>query len=115
MSELRGLGEVNDELKRQGGRLLAISTDPPVRTKKVVEKNRLEYPVLCDVDKTVIQAYGIVHEGAGPGGADIALPANILIDKNAEVVWTHIASNIVDRLSPDEVLAQAKEFGSALE
>lgn len=119
MSELRGLGEVNTLLEEQGGRLFAIATDGPQDAKRVVERNGLDFPVLCDTQRKVIEDYGLVHKGGGPDGTDIAVPANILIDKGGRIAWHYVARKVNDRLDPDTVAdavrALAKPSPSATE
>ena len=108
MAELRGLGEVNAELKRRGGRLWAISVDSPRKSREVVNRNKLEFPILADIDRKVIAAFGLVHEGAGPHGRDIALPAHVLIDRQGRIAWRHVAKRIQDRPNPKDVLEQIR-------
>ena len=108
MSELRGLGEANAELQRVGGRLFAIAVDQPAQARRVVQRNNLDFAILCDTDRSVIKAYGLLHEGTGPGGAGIALPANVLIDCTGQIAWEHVARKIQDRPHPDEVLAAVR-------
>lgn len=108
MSELRGLGEVNAELTRRGGRLFAVSADPPAEARRVVEGNGLDFAILCDTGGEVIESYRVVHRGGGPGGGDIPVPALVLIDRNGLIVWTRVAARIQDRPRPDEVLAAVK-------
>lgn len=104
MAELRGLGEISTALKEQGGRLLAIAVDPPEKARQVVERNRLDFSVLCDTERQVIGEYGLVHEGGGPDGTDIAVPAHILIDAEGRVVWRFVSRRVQDRPHPDEVV-----------
>ena len=112
MSELRGLGEVNAELQRVGGRLFAIAVDQPAQARRVVQRNNLDFAILCDTDRSVIKAYGVLHEGAGPGSLGIALPANILIDRTGGIVWKRVATRIQDRPHPDEVLEAVRSLGN---
>ena len=104
MAELRGLGAVHDELERQGGRLLAIAVDPPAQARRVVEKNGLEFSVLCDTDREVIRSYGLLHKGGGQGGADIAVPAHILIARDGQILRRYVSGRIQERLASDDVL-----------
>ena len=112
MSELRGLGEVNAELQRVGGRLFAIAVDQPAQARRVVQRNNLDFAILADTDRSVIKAYGVLHEGAGPGNLGIALPANILIDRTGGIVWKRVATRIQDRPHPDEVLEAVRSLGN---
>ena len=103
MSELRGLGAVHEELKQRGGQVLAIAVDPPELARGVVEKHKLDFRILCDTEAEVIQAYGLVHSGGGPGGSDIAIPASVLIDRNGVIVWKRVATRAQDRPNPHEI------------
>jgi peroxiredoxin len=94
----------------QDGRLLAIAVDPPEKAKQVVDNNKLPFPILCDTDREVIEAYGLVHEGMGPGGGDIAIPAHVLIDENGQIVSTYVSKRIQTRLHPDVTLARVKRL-----
>ena len=109
-AELRGLGEVNRELQSQGGRLLAISVDPPATSKDVVERNGLDFPILSDADRTVTRAYGLLHEGGARDGSDIAIPAHVLIDRHGRIVSTFVSKRIQARLSPKRVLATVQKL-----
>ena len=95
---------MHEELERQGGRLLAIAVDSPAEARRVVEKNRLEFPVLCDTDREVIRSYGLLHKGGGPDGADIAVPAHVLIDRDGQIMRRYVSGRIQERLASDDVL-----------
>ena len=110
MSELRGLGEVNAELTRRGGRLFAVSAERPAEARRVVEGHGLDFAVLCDTGGELIESYGVVHHGGGPNGSDIPVPALVLIDRGGLIVWTRVAARIQDRPHPDEVLAAVRSL-----
>jgi peroxiredoxin len=105
MVELRGLGELNAELRKHGGRVLAIAVDPPEDARRVVESLGLDFSVLCDTKRSVIREFGLVHRN-GHAGQDIALPAHILVDRDRTIVWRHKSDRVQDRPHPDEVLRQ---------
>ena len=42
--------------------MVGISPDPPKAQAAFKEKHGLPFPLLCDVDKTVAQAYGVWKE-----------------------------------------------------
>jgi peroxiredoxin len=56
----------------------------------------------------VIRRYGVVHEKAGVGGADIARPAEFLVDRNGIVRWRNLTENFRVRLRPEQILAAAR-------
>ncbi len=110
MSELRGLGAINDELEKVGGQVLALSVDAPDRSKRdVVRKHKLEFDVLSDPDREVITRYGLMHTDAGMSG-DIAVPANILVDRDGRIVWRYTPNRIQERLDPADVMTEVQRL-----
>lgn len=102
--ELRGLGDVHQELRKRGGTVLAISVDPPDKARTVVENNKLAFPILCDESREVTKAYGLLHPGGSPDGKDVPVPAHLLLDRSGIVVWEHVAKRIQDRPDPAVVI-----------
>ena len=102
-----------DEMKRRGGRVLAISVDSPKDNALVVAQDRLAFPILSDESRATIRAYGIVHPGGHGAGDDIAVPTQVLVGTDGRVLWWHSARRVQDRPSPDEVLGIiAEKLGS---
>jgi peroxiredoxin len=101
---------VHDELKKRGGRLLAVSVDPPGRSFQVVSKYSLNFPILGDVNREVIREYGLVHAKGAPDGSDIAIPSMFLLDREGRIVWRRVSSRIQDRVDPQEVLTKIAEL-----
>ena len=62
------------------------------------------YPLLSDAGAGVIRRYDLLHRGAGPKGADIARPAEFLIDAQGIVRWVNLTDNIAVRVRPEQVL-----------
>jgi len=60
-SELRGLGDIQDELEALGVRLLTLSVDAEDDARRLAKRERLDFPVLCDTKREVIDAYGLRH------------------------------------------------------
>lgn len=77
--------------------------------RRLVEGLGLGFPVLSDSSRATIAAYGLVHRGAGPEGADIARPATLLVGRDGTVHWRHLTENWRVRISPDAVLAAISE------
>ncbi len=101
---------MNKELSRVGGRLLAVAVDEPQDARRVVERIGLEFPILCDTKREVIRAYGLVHEGGGLDGSDIAIPAHLLIDRDGRIISRYVSRRIQDRLDPRDVLANIRRM-----
>src|SRR5262245_61692982 len=94
-AELRGLGAVTQALRARGGRVFAISVDPPADHAKLVASERLPFMLLSDERHEAIESYGLVHEVAP--GQDIALPAQILVRRDGSVAWSHVSRAVQDR------------------
>jgi len=61
-------------------------------------------PLLSDPKTEVIRRYDLLHAGAGPHGADIARPAEFLIDAHGIVRWVNLTESFTVRARPQEVL-----------
>lgn len=88
-----------------------MSADPVAANARVVERLDLSFPVLSDERLTAIDAYGVIHRGMGPGGADIARPAAFLIAPDGTILWRSLTDNWRVRLDPDDVLDAIEELG----
>ena len=92
-------------MREKGGSLLAISVDPPEDSLRVVEQEHLPFPILSDAARQVVKSYGLLHAGGGLDGEDIAIPAQLLLERDGRIVWRHVARRIQDRAYPAETLA----------
>jgi len=52
----------------------------------------------------VIRRYGLLHQNGSPFGGDIAVPAQVLVDRDGTILWRRKAHRITDRPTPDQVL-----------
>ena len=84
--------------------MIAISVDSVEHNREVVEKLDLDYPILSDVDRKTITAYGLVHRGASIDGSDIARPATLIVDADGRVRWRNLTENWRVRVKPDAVI-----------
>ena len=75
-----------------------------MKAKRVVESNKLPFPILCDESRDVTDKFGVLHRGGGPEGQDIPMPAMFLLARDGNIVWRRVARLVQDRPSPDEVL-----------
>jgi thioredoxin-dependent peroxiredoxin len=50
------------EFQEKGAVVLGVSTDPVTSHKKFAEKFQLPFPLLADVDKKIVEAYGVWGE-----------------------------------------------------
>jgi hypothetical protein len=54
----------------------------------------------------------LLHESLGKVGKVMAIPANILVDEQGIVRWTHYANVVMDRPNPRKVLEKVLSVGS---
>jgi peroxiredoxin len=73
-------------------------------TREHLSKTGWTYTFLSDADAAVIRRYGLLHQGAGVDGKDIARPAEILIDPSGTVRWINLTGDFRVRARPEEVL-----------
>jgi peroxiredoxin len=107
-AELRGLGAINEDLAKLGVKLVAVSVDPPRRSRDVVQRGRLPFPILADEQRSVTSSLGLLHQGGGVDRSDIALPSHVLIDRERRIRWRYVADRIQNRLDAERVLESVR-------
>lgn len=84
--------------------MLAVSVDTNEESARLAQGLGLEFPILSDVQEEAIRSWGLVHEGAKPGGGAISRPAIFLIDSGGTISWRRLTDDYRVRLHPEEVL-----------
>ncbi len=84
--------------------MVAISVDPPSVTQHLRETAGYTFLFLCDDKAQVIHQWDLVHPHAGVDGADIARPAEYLLDSSGKVRWVNLAESYLVRTRPEELL-----------
>ena len=90
-------------LEREGGQLFAIAASPREELAAMAAERGLGFTLLADPECVAIRAFGLLHPGAGPGGADISMPAHFLVRRDGSIAWSYVARRIVDRPAPATV------------
>ena len=80
--------------------MLAISVDPPDKSRELANKLNLPFRILSDQQHTAIDSYG-VYDATGK----IAVPSSFVIDRNQTVRWSYIGKDNTDRAADDDILA----------
>jgi peroxiredoxin len=78
--------------------------DAPDINRRQRQKLGYTYTFLSDPRAEVIRRYDLLHRGAGPKGADIARPAEFLVDSSGTIRWVNLTENIDVRARPQQVL-----------
>ena len=93
------------EFDTRGIRVVGISVDSTDINRRQSQKLGYAFPLLSDPKAEVIRRYDVLHPGAGPKGANIARPAEFLIDSNRIVRWVNLTDNIAVRTRPEQILS----------
>jgi peroxiredoxin len=84
-----------------GARVAFLSVDPPWRSARVHRDLALTFPLLCDVDKHIVTAWGLLNEREAGG---IAKPAAFIVRPNRTIGFASV-DEVTRRIGADDVLA----------
>ena len=84
--------------------MIAISVDTPAESQHLRESAGYTFPILSDAKDEVIRRWDLVHSHGGVDGADIARPAEFLIDASGKVRWVNLTEDFRVRARPEQVL-----------
>jgi peroxiredoxin len=87
---------------------VAISVDSPEVSRDLMQKAGYTFTFLSDPKADVIRRYDLVHVKAGEGGADIARPAEFLVDTTGTVRWVNLTENYWIRARVEDILEKSK-------
>ncbi len=87
VAQLFAISDDLDHFQELGARVIALSADPSEQTAaRFAEYGRFAFPVLCDPDYTVADAYG-VHGSAKEERAEFLMHATFIIDPQRRMRW----------------------------
>lgn len=99
------------ELTKEGVAVLGVSADSSARHKTFCDKHHLNFPLLSDEGKTVLQKYGVWVEKSMYGKKYMGIEReSFLIDKNGIVVKHY--EKVKPALHPQEVLNDVRAIKS---
>ena len=110
---MRSFQQKLSEFDARGIRVVGISVDSSEINRRQSQKLGYTFPLLSDPNAKVIRRYDVLHPGAGPKGADIARPAEFLIDSSRVVRWVNLTDNIAVRARPEQVLSAFNQITPA--
>ncbi len=94
-----------------GFRTVAISVDTPEKTRDyMLQKAGYTFTFLSDPKLEAIRRYDLVHAGQGVNGADVARPAEFLVDPSGTIRWRMMTENLFVRARAEQVLKAAKSL-----
>ena len=73
-----------------------------------MQKGGYTFTFLSDPKADVIRRYDLVHASAGENGADIARPAEFLVDTTGTVRWLNLTENYWIRARVEDILEKSR-------
>jgi peroxiredoxin len=107
---LRSFEKALPEFDSRKIRVIAISVDSPADSEKLRESQGYTFPILSDSNENAIRRWDLVHPHGGVDGADIARPAEFLIDSSGKIRWVNLTDDVVVRARPEQVLGAFEEM-----
>jgi peroxiredoxin len=126
--ELRALEAALPAFRERGASLIAISPQSPDRSMSLVDREKLTFDVLSDVDQRAIRAYGLrcdvvgearalyddvfqfdLAEQNGDGSWSVPVPATYVIDRSGTIVAAHADPDYRQRMEVAAIVAALDE------
>jgi peroxiredoxin Q/BCP len=95
MDQLGELETLLGEFESRGAQLIAIAFQSEEDAAKSVEKSGVTFPILADVDRKVIDLYGVY--GLETSQANKTVPAVFVINSTGVIHWAHVGKFAADR------------------
>jgi peroxiredoxin len=109
MRQLREFAQHADEFDKLNARLVAITVDPPEKTRETWERiTNKRFTILSDPERRIIRQYGLLHEQ--PRGPDIALRSTLILDENSVERWREVSATVPQIPKAEEVLKRLREM-----
>ena len=96
-----------DELTATGAQVWGISAQDVASHRRFAEKRALRLPLLSDVDKQAVRAYGV----GGPLG--MVKRSVFVVDADGRVAWSHVSTLGLTFRDTDELTAVLRELRAA--
>ena len=99
MTQLGELRSASEQFRSRHASVVAISVDGLDRSRAVVDRLGLDFPILSDPDHTVMRSFGVEDEENG-----IAWPAIFVVDPSGRVRWRDLTNDYRVRPSAETVI-----------
>lgn len=107
--EAQGFRNRSNLLNKLGIQVLGVSGDSVESHKKFADTNKINFPLLADVDKKVIGKYGVWVEKSIYGKTYMGIQRDsFLIDKEGKIIKHYVKASPADH--PTEVIKDVKEI-----
>jgi hypothetical protein len=97
------------EITNAGGRVVAVTVDPPPQNAAMIEKLRLPFPILSDPDRSLaVEPYGVADP---KDPRNIARPSIFIVAPDHELVFGEVSDDFADRAAEEGVVATLQDLG----
>jgi peroxiredoxin len=122
--DLQALEEARPEIEKRGGRLVAVSPQTAVNSRRSQRENKLEFPILSDPHNDVAASFGIrfglpdylvdLYKNAfknnlelvnGDDSWTLPMPARFVIGQDGVIRYAEVNPDYTRRPDPSELLA----------
>lgn len=79
--------------------------DSAEQSKKLGSSEGLQFALLGDPKAQTVRQYGVLHEHGGENGANIARPAEFLVDGTRTIRWVNLTEDLRIRARAKQLLA----------
>ncbi|MBI3931657.1 MAG: peroxiredoxin family protein, partial [Chloroflexi bacterium] len=98
--QLHSLQEKLAEFQKENAQILAVSTDTPENSQKLIAKHNLGFPVLAGLSRETVEAYDLFFND-GKGHAE---PAVFILRPDGAVAYASLQSGPLGRPGNDDLL-----------
>jgi peroxiredoxin len=110
-SEISGFEGSLPRFEAVNAQVLGVSVDHPETLEAFRKKNNISHPLLSDVERKMLPAYGALVTDAKSPMYRYAKRAYFILDRQGTVRYVRIQANALDPLKPDEVLKALPSIG----
>jgi peroxiredoxin len=111
-TEACALRDRSDQFNSMNAQVIGISVDPPASQKAWSDQNNLQFPLLSDFNRQVVNQYGIAFQNlGGMEGYVAANRAVLLLDKDGVVRYKWVAPNPGTEPDYNEVREAVSKLG----
>ena len=106
-TEMCTLSDSISKLSESKSRIFGISADNVFANNLFSESNNIDFPLLCDVERKVINSYGLAIHDFGAPGFTASQRSIFVVEANGKIGYSWVAENPGKEPDYDEVLAYA--------
>ena len=105
--ELGELSQMQEQFRKAGVQIVAVSADPPQRSTMLARFVRTQMPLFSDPEESLLGPLGLVQRYSN-GQPDSAIPAFFLVDRKHRVKWIFTSRYYREQPAPRTLLDAAQ-------